>query len=580
MDGLIETMSTSSPSRFAAPVATGPRGERANAALIDHGRALERRVHRVTDRIHCQLGTSLGNSTLVRGQSGNIIVDTGDCIQHAEEQWEDLSAVDARAVSALIYTHGHYALGSRHYVKAGDEQRLPIYAHRDLLAVMGRTLGDLSPFLTRRVAIQFGMFLPSDGPDAMPNHGLGKVFFELDRYSPVPGFVRPNRLLDDGQEETIDGVRFQFWHAPADSEDTLLIWMPDDDTVINNIAWPTMFNIYSLRGESFRNPLQLLPGLDRILELAPEHLVGVHGVPISGREAVRQAVTEYRDCIQFIYDQTVRGINRGLTPDELVRFVQLPAALANGRLTGQFYGELPYHVRQVYAGLVGWFGSDTAELHPLPHAESSSRWLELAGGAQRVLQEARGALAREDFAWATELATAVRRAQPGNDEARQVKAQALRAMGQRTTAANTRSWYLTHARELEHQLDTRTPPIRFVNATTVQQMPLLTYVRALRFRIDPALSADATHVVALQIDDTVFTLTLRHGMTVVSAGRPAQADAELVMTLPQWAALVAGDLAADAALAAGVRASGAAPLTMAVLGAASATRTDTHSQLP
>lgn len=573
-------MSSSSIHSTSVQVATGPRGERAHAALIAHGQALERRVHRVTDRIHCQLGTSLGNSTLVRGQSGNIIVDTGDCIQHAAEQWQDLSAVDARAVSALIYTHGHYALGSRHYVKAGDEARMPIYAHRDLLAVMGRTLGDLSPFLTRRVAVQFGMFLPADGPDAMPNHGLGKVFFEFDRYSPIPGFVRPNRLLDDGQEETIDGVRFQFWHAPADSEDTLLIWMPDDDTVINNIAWPTMFNIYSLRGESFRHPLQLLPGLDRILELAPEHLVGVHGVPISGREAVRQAVTEYRDCIQFIYDQTVRGINRGLTPDELVRFVQLPAALANGRLTGQFYGELPYHVRQVYTGLVGWFGSDTAELHPLPQADSASRWLELAGGAQRVLQEARGALARGDFAWATELATAVRRAQPASDEARQIKAEALRAQGQRTTAANSRSWYLTHARELEQRLDTRQPPIRFVNATTVQQMPLLTYVRALRFRIDPALSATTTRVVALQIDDTVFTLTLRHGVTVVSMGAPAQPDVRVELTLAQWAALVAGDLRADAATASGVRTHGDAALATAVLDAACATRTDSHSQLP
>lgn len=567
----------------AVQVATGPRGERAHPALIGHGRTLERRVHRVTDRIHCQLGTSLGNATLVRGRTGNIVVDTGDCIQHAAEQWQDLSAVDARAVSALIYTHGHYALGSRHYVAPGDEERLPIYAHRDLLAVLGRTLGDLSPFLTRRVAIQFGMFLPPEGPDAMPNFGLGKVFFELDRYSPIPGFVRPNRLLDDGQEETIDGVRFQFWHAPADSEDTLLIWLPDDDTVINNIAWPTMFNIYSLRGESFRNPLQLLPGLDRILDLAPEHLVGVHGVPISGRQAVRQAVTEYRDCIQFTYDQTVRGINRGLTPDELVRFVQLPAALANGRLTGQFYGELPYHVRQIYTGLVGWFGSDTVELHPLAQADSAARWLELAGGTNRVLQEARAALEREDFAWATELVTAVRRAQPANDEARRLKAEALRAQGQRTTAANTRSWYLTHARELERELDTRQPPIRFVNATTVQQMPLLTYVRALRFRIDPALSEQATRTVLLQIGNDTFTLTLRHGVTVVTAGPPgplAQPDARISMTLAQWAALVSGDLSSDAAAAAGVQTGGATDLVAAVLGAACATTTHSHAQLP
>ncbi|MCA0241570.1 MAG: SCP2 sterol-binding domain-containing protein [Proteobacteria bacterium] len=284
--------------------------------------------------------------------------------------------------------------------------------------------------------------------------------------------------------------------------------------------------------------------------------------------------------IQFIYDQTVRGINRGLTPDELVRFVTLPASLSQGRLTGQFDGELPYHVRQVYAGLVGWFGSDTAELHPLAPSDSAARWLELAGGTQRVLDEARGAIAREDFAWAAELATAVRRAQPASEGVRRLKADALRALGQRTTAANTRFWYLTHARELERQLHTRRAPIRFVNATTVQQMPLMTYVRALRFRIDPALSAAAARVVALTIGDQPFTLTLRNGVTLVAPGEPAQPDARLALTPAQWAALVAGALAADSAVAAGVRAEGDPILTAAVLAAAYAGNPDESKPLP
>ena len=537
-------MNTASSPYMGTPVQidTGTRGEIANARLIAHGQQLERKLHKVTDRIYCQLGTCLGNSSMILGERGMIVVDTGDCIEQSTEQLQDFRSVSDRPVTALVYTHNHYAMGSRTYVPAGNDDLLPIYAHKDMLQIMTRTLGDLAPFMTRRVAMQFGMFLPADGPDAMPNQGLGKVFFELDRYRPTPGFVRPNRLIDDGQEEVIDGVRFQFWHHAADSEDTVLIWLPEHKTVINNIAWPVMFNIYTLRGEMFRNPLRLLPGLDRILSLEPEHLVGVHGVPISGREAIRQAVTEYRDCIQFIYDQVCRGINLGMSPDQLVDFVRLPEALANGRLTGQFYGELPFYVRQIYAGLVGWFGNDTVELHALPRAQANARWVELAGGAEQALEQARTAFGKREFAWCAELATAVLASQPGSADARQIKADALRAMGQVTTAANTRSWLLTQARELEGLTDTFRLPISFVNTTTVTQLPPGTYVNALRFKLSPDLSASGAKVVRLVLaGSSAFDLHLRNGVVEVREAAPQRAcDCEIELAFDDWAKLNGG----------------------------------------
>lgn len=526
----------------AVETATGKRGELANAALIAHGLPLERKLHKVTDKVYCQMGSCLGNSTLVLGEQGMIVVDTGDCVQQSAEQLEDFRQVTDRPASALIYTHSHYALGSRTYVAPEQETTLPIYGHRNLLKVMSSAVGDLAPFMTRRVAMQFGMFLPPDGPDAMPNQGLGRTFFDLDRYQPQPGFVRPNRLIDDGQCEIIDGHNFQFWHAPADTDDTLLIWMPDEGVAINNIAWPVMFNIYTLRGERFRDPTRLLPGLDRMLELKPRHLVGVHGVPISGESAIHRAVTEYRDCIQFIYDQTVRGINLGLTPDELVRFVQLPASLAQGRLTGQFYGELSFYVRQIYAGLVGWFGSDCVELHPLPEKDFAQRMCALAGGTDAVMAEARAALERKEFQWAAELATLALRSDQSSAHARQTKADAFRAMGQVTTAANTRSWYLTQARELEGLVDTRKLPIRFVSAETVRQMPAVTYVNAMRFRMDPALSIHRVCRVHLVIDTAAFTLELRNGVTLVSPLAQGAPDASIKLDMKHWAALVAGDV--------------------------------------
>ena len=551
-------------------VATGPRGDIANASFARHAAQFERKVHAVAPGIWCHVGVCLGNSTMIEGKTGVIILDTGDCIEQSAMQKADFAAVCSKPLSALIYSHSHYAFGSRTWVPPEMDGKVPVWAHPDLTLTLSRMVGDLSPFIVKRAAVQFGMHLPSSGPDSMSHQGLGPLFYDFDKYRPTPGFVRPTNHATDGLTTEIDGVQFQFFHCWGDTDDTLLTWLPESRTVINNIAWPAMFNIYTLRGEVFRNPVELLRGLDKILELQPEHMIGVHGVPISGRDEIARAVTEYRDTIQYIYDQTIRGINAGLSPDELANTIELPASLANGRLTGQHYGELPYHVRQIYAGMVGWFGKDTAELHPVPKADEAVRVVALAGGEDKFLLATKESLDADEYAWAAQMAEwGIKNAGARTAEFRQLKANALRAMGQVTTAANTRGWYITQARELEGLCDTSKAPMSLLNPTMVKQMPPRTYVNSLRFQLSPALSANGAKTLHLHFTqpDLDFTLTFRNGVVVLKDGAPsAAADATLSMSFDAWAQLIGRATSGAELLASGaITAGGDLALTGALL---------------
>ncbi|WP_144006966.1 alkyl sulfatase dimerization domain-containing protein [Pelomonas sp. KK5] len=554
-------------------VVTSDRGAIVNASFVRHASQFERKVHAVAPGVWCHVGACLGNSTMIEGKTGVIVVDTGDCIEQSQRQQADLKAVCDRPLSALVYTHGHYVFGSRTWVPPEMEGRVPVWAHPEMMRNTSRIIGDLSPFMMRRVAIQFGLHLPADGPDSMPHEGLGPFFYELDKYRPTTGFVRPTHTTSDGMATEIDGVTFEFFHCWGDTDDTLLIWLPETRTVINNIAWPAMFNIYTLRGELFRNPIELLRGLDKILELQPEHLVGVHGVPISGRDEIAKAITEYRDTIQYIYDQTIRGINASLSPDELVRTIRLPESLAHGRLTGQHYGELAYHVRQVYAGMVGWFGKDTVELHPVAEDEEARRLVALAGGEDAFLAAARASMEKNEYSWTAQMAAwGLKNAGPRAAEFRQLKADALRRMGQVTTAANTRSWYLTQARELEGLCDTRVTPMKLVNAAMVRQMPARTYVNGLRFSLPASVSAGGEKTLHLRFKapDSDFTLLLRNGVVVIREAAPAAGqvvDARLAMSFDAWARLVGREASGAELLAGGeIQAGGEAAITNLVLG--------------
>ncbi|MEZ5219429.1 MAG: alkyl sulfatase dimerization domain-containing protein [Ilumatobacteraceae bacterium] len=125
-----------------------------------------------------------------------------------------------------------------------------------------------------------------------------------------------------------------------------------------------MFNIYAIRGEEYRDPRVVVQGIDHVRGLGAEYLVGTHGPPISGAARIDDEVTRARDAIQFIWDQTVRGLNRDLTAGELIEFVRLPSCYDASYLTQQLYGLAEHHTRQVHTGLRGWFDGFEADLFP------------------------------------------------------------------------------------------------------------------------------------------------------------------------------------------------------------------------
>ena len=136
--------------------------------------------------------------------------------------------------------------------------------------------------------------------------------------------------------------------APSDCDDSITIWFPELGLCINNLDWSTLFNIFPIRGEEYRDPHVVLTGLDHIPSLQADTLLGAHGPPVSERVAIAHSVTLHRDSIQFLWDQTVRGINKGLTLGELCESIKLPAVFADSYLTTQYDGVVEHHVCQQF----------------------------------------------------------------------------------------------------------------------------------------------------------------------------------------------------------------------------------------
>jgi alkyl sulfatase BDS1-like metallo-beta-lactamase superfamily hydrolase len=103
-------------------------------------------------------------------------------------------------------------------------------------------------------------------------------------------------------------------------------------------------NIYAIRGTPTRNALQWINSLDLMRNLRAKYLIPSHTKPIVGENQIYEIITIYRDAIQFVHDQTVRSMNKGLTPDEIIgeKLIQLPDHLREHPYLQEFYGTIDW----------------------------------------------------------------------------------------------------------------------------------------------------------------------------------------------------------------------------------------------
>jgi alkyl sulfatase BDS1-like metallo-beta-lactamase superfamily hydrolase len=107
-------------------------------------------------------------------------------------------------------------------------------------------------------------------------------------------------------------------------------------------------------------------------------------------------------------------------------------------------------VKAVYQYYLGWYDANPANLDPLPPVEAGKRYVDLAGGADRLTAHAQAAYDKGDFRWAAEALKHVMYAEPKNAKAAELQAKTFEQLGYMAESAVWRNVYLTGAYELRN----------------------------------------------------------------------------------------------------------------------------------
>jgi alkyl sulfatase BDS1-like metallo-beta-lactamase superfamily hydrolase len=212
----------------------------------------------------------------------------------------------------------------------------------------------------------------------------------------------------------------------------------------------TLHNLYPIRGAQIRDSLAWSKYIQEALLLwgdRTETMFASHHWPRFGADDVRAFLEMQRDAYRWMHDQTMRLANRGHVPTEIAAELRQPPSFDQSHVRG-YYGTVSHNVRSVYHRYLGWYDGNPANLDPLTPVDAGGRYVEAMGGADAVLDRAQTSFDQGDYRWVVQLVNHVVFADPANQRARHLQADAMEQLGYQAESATWRNAYLMGAQEL------------------------------------------------------------------------------------------------------------------------------------
>lgn len=515
-------------------------------------------LFKVVDQIYQVRNQDLSNMTIIEGEKGLTICDPLVSIETAKAALDLYYAHrPKKPVVAVIYSHSHvdHYGGVRGVVDEADVKagKVKIYAPEGIVekAVAENVMAGTA--MSRRASYMYGNLLP---PSATGQIGAG--LGTTTSTGTVTLIPPTNVITKTGQQETIDGLTYTFLWAPGTEAPTEMHWFIDELKALSTAenGCHTLHNTYSLRGAKIRDPLAWSKYLNETLRIwgdKAEVLYGMHHWPVWGNEHVVDHLKKQRDLYRYINDQTLRLANHGYTMTEIAEEVQLPESLAHYWSNRGYYGSLNHNVKATYVLYLGWFDGNPATLHPLPPRQSSVKYVEFMGGAKAVLEKARESYDKGEYRWVAEVVNHVVFAEPDNQEARELQADALEQLGYQAESGPWRNFYLSGAKELREGVK-KLPTPHSASPDTIRAMDLDLFFDYLAMRLNGPKAADKQIALNLTFTDTKEKYFLEMGNGVLNHTADKQqddADATIMLSRETLNGIILGENTLAKAITAG-----------------------------
>ena len=417
----------------------------------------------VCDGIYQVRGFDMANTTFIRTDHGWIVFDVLMCKENmkaAKELMENrFGPLDIKAV---LYSHSHVdhfggveGIITREQVadatlslkKQLASGKTPVLAPAGFLkhAISENVYAGIA--MARRAQFQYGTVLDKGEKGAL-SVGIG-----MGQSTGTVSLIAPTyEIGEDVPKLTIDGLEIEFQLTPGTEAPAEMnayfpkyraLWMAENCT-------GTMHNLYTLRGAEVRDAndwAKYIIEADQRFCDKTDVVFQSHNWPHWGEE-IHDYLLNTAAIYKFIHDQTLHYMNQGYTSTEVAAMLTLPEKLEKVWYTRPYYGTLAHNAKAVYQKYLGWYDANPVNLNPLPPSDTAKKLVEYLGSTDAVLRKARKDFEKGDYQWVAQITKELVFADPSNQKARNLCADALEQLGYQAESGAWRNAYLMGAAEL------------------------------------------------------------------------------------------------------------------------------------
>jgi len=417
-------------------------------------------------KIYQVRGYDLANITFIKGKTGWLIFDPLTAKETAAAALKFINEqLGARPVTAVIYSHSHadHFGGVRGVVDEADVRsgKVPVIAP---VGFMDHAVSEnvyAGNAMSRRLFYQYGVLLPRS-PFGHVDQSIGKNTAVGNL-----GLIPPNTIVERAIEEmTVDGVKMVFQNTPGtEAPAEMNTYFPDFKAfwAAENITG-TVHNIYTLRGALVRDALAWSKGINEALYRfgqEAEVMFASHSWPRWGNDRIQEVMRAQRDIYANLNNEVLHLANQGVTINEIHNVYHPPKSLQNQWAAHSYHGSEEHNSRAVINRYLGYWDANPANpatLIPLSPKDSAPLYVEMMGGAEKIMKKGQELFDQGKYRHAMEILNKLVFAEPDNQAAKDLLGDVYEQIGYQKESPSVRNSFLAGAFELRNGIPTGASP--------------------------------------------------------------------------------------------------------------------------
>jgi alkyl sulfatase BDS1-like metallo-beta-lactamase superfamily hydrolase len=249
----------------------------------------------------------------------------------------------------------------------------------------------------------------------------------------------------------------------------------------------TIHNIYTPRGAPVRNALNWSKQINNALwkfGQEAEVMFASHSWPRWGNARIQEVMRIQRDTYANLNNQSLHYANLGVTVNEIQNVYKLPDSLWKQWPAHSYHGSEQHNSRGVINRFLGYWDGNPTNITPLSPKDSAPLYVEMMGGSGKIMAKGKQLIAQGKYLEATEILNRLVFAEPRNQPAKDLLADAFEQLGYQKESPTLRNIFLQGAYELRNGLPGGTPP-RSTGPDVIRAMSTEQWLDFLGISMDP-----------------------------------------------------------------------------------------------